>query len=207
MEELMEIIEMNHSGKTGFCRHYMTLYSVILGMESKNVFEFGSGFSTKTILLALEQTEGKLITCDCRPKEESLMHYFNDPEQTERLFNRWEFLHKRSSQVKQDVENEIFDVVLHDGSHTWREVEEDLRMIIPRMKKGGILMLHDTNHPTENYQLDKALNGIGPNISNGGEADFNFERLKIPYGYGLSIIRILDDFGNGEVNLSWKKTG
>jgi hypothetical protein len=91
---------------------------------------------------------------------------------------------------------------LHDGSHTWREVAIDLKLIIPRIKKGGILLVHDTNHPTDNYQLDKAVDSIDFNYDDSG---FKIERLTLPYGYGLTMIRIMEDFGNGEVELTWRK--
>ena len=56
----------------------MFLYSLILGMESENVFEFGSGFSTKCILEALKTTGGKLVSCEKRTIEEQSKHFSQD---------------------------------------------------------------------------------------------------------------------------------
>lgn len=197
---LTELLLRHHADDTGFCRHYMTLYSIILGMESKNVFEFGSGFSSKAILVALDQTDGKLISCDSRPLEQTSKTY--DHTKLGDLFLRWRYIQKKSKEALKDIEGEIFDVVLHDGSHTWREVAEDLQTIVPHMKKGGILMVHDTAHPTDNYQLDKAIDVIDASRS---ECGYEVERLTLPYGYGLTIIRVLEDFGHGEVDIKWKK--
>jgi len=193
MDKCQEIVEKHHSNSTGFCRHYMFLYSVILGMEAKNVFEFGSGYSSKTILFALEETGGHLTSCDCRSIQDSCSQYFGD--EFESMARRWTYLNKRSSAIKENVEGKIYDVVLHDGSHTWREVANDLKIIVPKIKKGGILMVHDTNHPTEKFQLDKSIEFIPG----------NFEKVTLPYGYGLTLIRILEDFGNGEVEIKWRK--
>tara|TARA_R110000824_G_scaffold328069_4_gene514904 strand:- start:2292 stop:2813 length:522 start_codon:yes stop_codon:yes gene_type:complete len=171
-------------------------------MEAKNVFEFGSGFSSKTMLLALEETGGKLISCDYRPLSLTAKTYDGDSEEMTRLSERWRYIQKRSTGALNDISGEIFDVVLHDGSHTWTEVADDLGKIIPYMKKGGILMVHDTNHPTDNYQLDKSVDAIDFSCSDSG---YDIERLTLPYGYGLTIIRVMQDFGNGEVNIAWRK--
>jgi len=57
--DINEIFKHHHGNYGGFCRHYLTLYSMVLGMEAKSVFEFGCGFSSKAILAALEPTGGK----------------------------------------------------------------------------------------------------------------------------------------------------
>lgn len=36
---LKEIIKNHHANDAGFCRHYLALYSMVLGMETKSVFE------------------------------------------------------------------------------------------------------------------------------------------------------------------------
>jgi len=60
--EFEEMLDRHHSDDAGFCRHYMLLYSIVLGMEAKSVFEFGSGYSSKTILKALSKTGGHLYS-------------------------------------------------------------------------------------------------------------------------------------------------
>ena len=198
---LDELISRHHANNAGFCRHYMTLYSIVLGMEAKNVFEFGSGFSSKAILMALKETGGKLITCDYRPLDKTGIFYDLDDNFMREMSNKWRYINKRSSAALKDIDGEFFDVVLHDGSHKWEEVAEDLRTIIPHVKGGGMILVHDTAHPTENFQLKKAINAM--DWAHGGE--FCIERLTLPYGYGLTLIRLLDDFGNGQVEIQWKK--
>ena len=72
-----EVLEKQNKGDTGFCRHYLTLYSIIIGMEAKEVFEFGAGYSSYTILKALKETGGKLTSCDVRKSTEIGVY---DPE-------------------------------------------------------------------------------------------------------------------------------
>ena len=64
MNILEQIAAKAERGDTGMSLHYGFLYSCVVGLESKNVFEFGSGYSTHIILNALEKTGGILTSCD-----------------------------------------------------------------------------------------------------------------------------------------------
>ena len=59
-------------------------------------------------------------------------------------------------------------------------------MQIPKMKNGSILLVHDTNHPTHNYRLEKSIEWLKK----------DHECITLPYGYGLSIIKINNDIIN-----------
>ena len=90
---------------------------------------------------------------------------------------------------------EGFDLVLHDGSHEPDVVEEELKAIVPCVKKGGLILVHDTRHPKLGLEsaAPRALAGT-PHLT-----------FTLPYGYGLTIIEMLDDFGWGDVELKWRK--
>ena len=190
-----ELIGRHHANNAGFCRHYFTLYSIILGMEAKTVFEFGSGYSSKVILKAMKETGGYLISCDVNPVQMTSHSYSLDDKEMKESVRRWRYIQKRSYDAVRDLTNEVFDVVLHDGDHRWKVVASDLKAIIPRMKKNGILLVHDMEHPTDNYQLNKALDVL----------PYKFSSVVLPYGYGLAICRIEEDFGNGAVEIKWRK--
>lgn len=192
--DILQLFDRHHSNNAGFCRHYLTLYSMVLGMESQNVFEFGSGFSTKTILMALEKTGGKLTTCDLRPLSETSIFYdMNDLKK----YTTWKYLQKRSVDAYNDYKNEVFDFVLHDGSHTIPVVKQDMKNIIPRMKKGSLFLLHDVSHPTENYNLVEAIESL---------TWCKTKCVILPYGYGLAVITIEEDFGHGSIDIKWRKS-
>ncbi len=177
----------------GFRLHYMTLFSVIYGMEAKNVFEFGSGYSSQVILDALKQTGGKLITVEMRDIEDT----GNSKEMLERESARWRFINKDSNKVvKEDIKNEVFDVVLHDGAHEVGLVIKDIRGIVRRMKQDGILLVHDTDHKGFPYLRWAVRIGLFP---------YRYEMVTLPYGAGLSIIRLKSNLGNGRAKLTWKK--
>jgi predicted O-methyltransferase YrrM len=190
-EQLASIIREHHGNDKGFARHYLTLYSLVLGLEAKSVLEVGMGFSTPTILAALEQTGGSLTSCDMRPLEGT----GNDPETLKR-FPRWKFLQGKTDDTLPTIPGP-FDLVLHDGSHEFKEVYRDLRNILPKMRQNAILLVHDTEHNQKNFKLRLAV-----------RLALLFRRHEIvtlPYGYGLSIIRILGNKKNGKVEIQWEK--
>lgn len=163
------------------CRHYMTLYSCVVGMEAKSVMEFGAGFSTSVILEALEETDGNLISCDPR----SLDNLEVKPH------NRWHFIQAVSKIAFRSLKDEAFDLVFHDGSHDWRQVERDIKSIWPMVKDGGLILVHDTENPVKDYKLYKALGHIRK------------DKVTLPFGYGLTIIK--KHGGKVKVNLKWRK--
>jgi len=173
------IINKVNKNDTGFSRHYITLYAMVVGMEAKNVFEFGAGYSSYTILKALKQTGGKLTSCDIRDKKDIGIDISD---------KQWNFLRKNSLDISFSKFDEPFDLVLHDGSHVQQEVDQDIKNILPYMKKDSLLLVHDTEHKSINLKTN---------------IDVKHEKVTLPYGYGLTIVRILE--GRGSIDLKWKK--
>lgn len=186
------IIENAHGDLSGFSRHYLTLYAMALGLEAKRVFEFNAGFSTPTLLSALEKTGGHLTTCDVRELKDT----GNDPALLETHKDRWTYLKGDSREMVAQAGAEPYDLVLHDGSHEWRVVYKDLVAIIPHIKQNGLLLIHDTEHvPTYRLKLATFLALLF----------VPHEKVTLPYGYGLTIVRILANGKNGAIATSWEK--
>ena len=180
-------------GDTGMSLHYGFLYSCVIGLESENVFEFGSGFSTHVILNALEKTGGVLTSVDVND------HTVNT-NITKFSINsdRWNFYHGNSNDMfsDEDVEFEQYDLILHDGSHIGDEVLVDLNNIYPYLKHDGILITHDTRHHT----LGEGMMGAVEEFAK----DKDLETCTLPYGYGLTFFRNKGNINN-KVNLTWRK--
>ena len=192
MNILEQIAAKAERGDTGMSLHYGFLYSCIVGMESKNVFEFGSGFSTHVILHALEKTGGVLTSVDVND------HTVNtNITEFSKNSDRWNFYHGNSNEMfDDDVEFEQYDVILHDGSHIGEEVLVDLNNIYPYLKHDGILITHDTRHHTLGEGMMSAVEEFAK--------DKDLEMCTLPYGYGLTFFR---NKGNSDskVNLTWRK--
>jgi predicted O-methyltransferase YrrM len=183
----------NKSG--GFAHHYPFLYSIVIGMESKNVFEFGTGFSTHCILHALEKTKGSLTSCD-------IQHYSTNQSVSDycKANENWTFCHGNSNSIFKDIKHSQYDLILHDGSHVGEEVLMDLHNIYPYLKHDGILLIHDTRHPEHGKNIMKAINEF-----NNDKASRNLDDLcTLPYGYGLTIFRNNENIEN-KINLTWSK--
>lgn len=192
MNILEQIAAKAERGDTGMSLHYGFLYSCIVGMESKNVFEFGSGFSTHVILHALEKTGGVLTSVDVNN------HTVNtNITEFSKNSDRWNFYHGNSNEMfDDDIEFDQYDVILHDGSHIGEEVLVDLNNIYPYLKHDGILITHDTRHHTLGEGMMSAVEEFAK--------DKDLEMCTLPYGYGLTFFR---NKGNSDskVNLTWRK--
>lgn len=191
MNILEQIAAKAERGDTGMSLHYGFLYSCVRGLESKQVFEFGSGFSTHVILHALEKTGGVLTSCD-------VTNYSDNPNVTEytKSSNQWNFYHGNSTEIFDDIEFEQYDLILHDGSHIGEEVLVDLNNIYPYLKHDGILITHDTRHHSLGEGMSKAVEEF--------TKDKDLEMCTLPYGYGLTFFRNKGNPDN-KVNLTWKK--
>jgi hypothetical protein len=98
--------------------------------------------------------------------------------------------------LREDIVGEKFDVVLHDGAHEAPIVMRDIRKIVKHMKQDSLLLVHDTNHKSFPYLPWAIRLGLFP---------YRYEKVTVPYGFGLTIIRLKSNIGNGKVNLTWKK--
>lgn len=202
----------------GFDLHQLTLFSVIVGMETQHVFEFGCGRSTETILHALDVTGGKLITNDLRTLEQcgvfkdaiaNFPNWQNLSNGIHEFPPNWTYYREQSSTATCWIRNStshVFDVILHDGSHERDQVIQDLTFILPRLRNGGILLIHDTNAEEWGHDFD-LKSTIEPSLKVSGIT--KWELVTLPYGYGLTIVRILER--NHEVKwhpehkLTWSK--
>jgi hypothetical protein len=191
-DDVARILARNLDNQGGFSLHYLMLFSLIYGMEAKNVFEFGSGFTTPVILSALKLTGGKLTTNDKR----DLVDTGNSPTMLETEKERWRYLSMYSEEALKQVKGETYDVVLHDGAHEFSIVWRDIRKIVKQMKQDSILIVHDTDHKKFPYMKLAVRFGL---------LFCRYDMVTLPYGFGLTIVRIKSNFGNGRVELAWKK--
>lgn len=65
-------------------------------------------------------------------------------ENTESYKSRWKFYQDYSFNIDSQFENESFDFIFIDGDHTYDAVLEDFKMYLPKVKKGGLVFVHDS---------------------------------------------------------------
>lgn len=115
--------------------HLPTLRSLAHG----TVVEIGvrDGSSTNALLLGIKENGGHLYSIDITAKCGTI---FNDED--------WTFIHgdSGSPETAAKVPQEI-DVLFVDGDHEYQYVKLDLMTYGPRVKKGGIILMHDVLMP------------------------------------------------------------
>jgi hypothetical protein len=68
-----------------------------------------------------------------------------------------EMIVSRSIDCHQNIENESVDLLLVDGWHESPEVNEDIDNYWPKLKPGGVMMLHDCDWYEGHYDVVKAV--------------------------------------------------
>lgn len=160
---------------TGLSFHYPLLHAAVIGMNAQRTLEFGAGGSTRVIALALP--EGGHHTSISMETQE---------EVTERsgLFPGPYWTHYRGrSEDHRLLDAGPFDLILHDGSHAADVVAADIAWAWPRLKRFGLLLVHDSQH---SYCGAEVREGIRRGLL---EAEARFSAATLPYGFGLTILR------------------
>jgi hypothetical protein len=97
---------------------------------------------------------------------------------------------------KEDIK---LDFVLHDGAHDYKTVLYDLQNILPFMKQYSILLVHDTLHSKCGNDVRSAVTGALYGIA--------YDRVTLPFGFGLDIIRINRYNSDSRIETKKNKTG
>ena len=168
--ELLEVFR----GDSSSGRHMLIVYSLIIGLNAQVIIDLGLGNSTRVALSAARKTKGIVYSCDNDQKFQAL---------TVKSDKRWRFFCQPSSEFIENVPPP-FDFVFHDSSHQLEIVLDDLCAIIPRMKKFGLICVHDTQHPR--FQLleavSRAIRAAAPNNE--------VRAVTLPFNCGLTIMRV-----------------
>lgn len=187
------LFEKIAQSQSGFTQHYAFLLGLIRGMRPEYMLEFGCGLSSIVAADTLSKTGGKLTTIDVRDIKDT----GNTEEDLRTYADTWTYMRGDSRETINTLPDIGFDLVLHDGSHEWRTVLRDIRAILPKIKKNGILLVHDTAHP----QL-----GRGMRLAVRLALLFTpHKKLTLPYGYGLTVVRMRKNSRYGEYVDRWEK--
>jgi len=153
--------------------HLERMYRVVLETNAQQVVELGtrSGVSTLAFLAGVEQTGGRVWSCDVNPPDvpaEVVEH----PAWTFRQGDDRVLVGQAPCQV---------DVLFIDTSHEYPHTLDELELYAPLVRKGGAIVMHDTSelwtgcrdavddwlaarHPlkVERYEHDNGLAVIWP---------------------------------------------
>ena len=158
--------------------HLQFMHDLVVENNYKSIAELGvrSGCSTVAFLSALNKTGGKLWSCDIEP----IYGYGLEIEGQD----NWTFVQGDDLEVVKDAPRWL-DVLFIDTSHAYDQTLAELQAYSPRVKKKGVILLHDTELEWPEgitndipFPVKKAiLDFIGD--------DWSFENRENCYGLGI----------------------
>jgi len=184
------------------------LYSLARNLKPETVVEIGSfiGYSSICLAQAIEdnaEEKGRVYAID------NFLPHINNPnlpmdiENTFELAqsnakkagleNRIEFVKGFSSDVAEELLSRIdtIDILMIDGDHTYKGVLEDYNNYHPKVRKGGIIILHDIFPRKCGWWGPRIiLDTLKRSVFRPLYEIFEFET---PEGYGLAVCKKLKD--------------
>lgn len=158
---------------SGSSLHLLVLYSLVIGLNAKIILELGLGQTTGVLRAAAAQTEATVHTCD--ENQRRFEHLLEEQD------DRWRLYLESSRSFLKKVPEPV-DLAMHDGAHDYQTVRRDLEQIIPKMRKFGIICVHDTQ---QTHLYRHMLAAIQDAVKS-----FSVSVTNLPYGAGLAIIRV-----------------
>jgi hypothetical protein len=168
-DQLWEAFDSDHSpGK-----HLLTIYSAAIGLRAQRVGEVGIGSTTRTLRAAMQETGGRLFSCDGDAKRFSDLPAQQDEHWSLELCRSEEYLRRLDPPL---------DLFMHDGAHDYHQVRLDLELILPKMRTFGLVLMHDTQQSELGPDLLAAVRD--------GTKRHLVSWTTLPFNAGLGILRI-----------------
>jgi len=158
---------------TGFWKHLLVIYSLAIGLKAQCILDLGVGSTTRALRHAAEETGGIVYSCDCD------VDRFSSLSEQQDAF--WRLFLGSSEKFISGI-TEPIDLVSHDAAHDYFQVKLDLSLLLPKMRKFGIICVHDTQQCD---QAGEILTAIREALEGR-----KFSLVTLPFNCGLTIIRV-----------------
>lgn len=170
-----DLLEAFFNPELAVSKHLLILYSLVVGLGAKQILDLGIGSTTRVLRAAGVKTGGVVFSCDRDAKRFSTLSSLQD--------DHWKLFLGATETFLRSLPGP-FDFVMHDAAHDYFQVKLDLELILPKMKKFGMICLHDTQQPDLSSDMLAAIRDavVGHRVS----------LTTLPFNAGLSIIRIED---------------
>jgi predicted O-methyltransferase YrrM len=188
LETLIDTVLKGHGDSD---KHLLTLFSISLSLQAKNILELGvrNGATTLPFLMASKLLNGSLESVDTNSTT------FKCPKEYKQhwKFHKIDALEFLEIQSKNNIK---YDLIYVDDWHSYQHVKKELEYIDQMIKPSGLVLLHDLmyGNTCPYYHVD--LTTCSPQWENGGpyravaELNPNFwEFSTIPSNNGLTILR------------------
>ena len=151
-----ELVSYSNTLNNAINSHVPTIFCYAVHQAPENILELGVGHggdSTKALFRAAGLFNGWLTGLDIIPFCEGIYKPLSNT--TFHLGDDITFLKSYAQQPKRGK----FDIVFIDTSHRYEHTLEEIKGSIPVLKKGGIILFHDSNvHPLNNNTAYLCLN-------------------------------------------------
>ena len=144
-----------------------------MGVNAKKIVDLGIGSTTRSMRFAAQTTGGVCYSCDVDAARFSGLLGQQD--------EHWKLFLGPSEKFVAQLEGPL-DFVMHDAAHDYYQVKMDLEAIIPKMKRFGLICVHDTQQTDLSHDMLAAIKDVlrGKAVS----------MVNLPFSSGLAIIRI-----------------
>lgn len=158
--------------------HLPVFADLVAQLNAQHVIELGtrSGVSTVAWLHALADTGGRLTSVDI------------DVQPAIGDWPHWTFIQSDDTDPDLIGSLEPAEIVFIDTTHRYQHTLDELRLYLPLVKPGGVMVCHDTEleTPTEfpgdtNYPVKRAVEAF--------TAETGLEWVNLPNCWGLAIIK------------------
>lgn len=185
IQELFE--ERCKRTETDMYHHLPYLRQVVIDLKAKQVIELGvrTGESTVAFLAGLAETGGKLWSCDIQSPLEVENHAPGNPIEDHiwDRYDNWTFVKGHDLEVANEAPKRC-DVLFIDTEHTCDQAVAELETYGPRVRVGGVILMHDTYGPQSENQVVQAISKYMD-----GKEDY-LTMTNDPECYGLATIRV-----------------
>lgn len=184
--DLTYILRAMEDRQLGLAPHYLTIYSIARGLGARQVLEFGAGMSTRVLLDALDthakELPARLDTISTDPIEAIIAKHGLPLGRT-----AWHHHRGLSRDVLPGLVALPLDLILHDGAHDAETVATDLATALPKLRRYGLALIHDTQHSNCGVAMRQAVRAAREEV--------RCSAVTLPYGFGLTILRREDGEG------------
>lgn len=148
------------------------LVPIIVYHRPYPIVEIGAGSSTFYLARVAEQFHVKLYSCDKSPRKNKV--YFKDHI----------FVQKFSGDFMAEFTDWPVSVVLIDADHRYEVAKMEFDFFYDKLIPGGVIFLHDTMPPAEEYLTDTACSDVY-RLRQELEKRDNLECITYPYTAGF----------------------
>jgi len=128
---------------TDINEHLLDLYGVAVGMNAKVIVELGAGQSTYALTAAANETKGQLYSVDLG--KDAVTRLFPQGEGVLDKEERYHFIQGDDMEIVKTWNTPI-DFLFLDTSHLYEDTKKEIEAWFPKVKKGGIIAMHDVAH-------------------------------------------------------------